>query len=79
MIVHAHEGTALEVFWRYRGTATWSYLTALRFLLRLRLGSDGIRSLKGLLAERVMLQATYGACRPMKLSSEPPGSSALVD
>ena len=53
MIVHAHEGTALEVFWRYRGTATWSYLTALRFLLRLRLGSGGIRSLKELLAERV--------------------------
>jgi hypothetical protein len=53
MIVKAHEGTALEVFWRYRGTASWSYLTALRFLLRLRLDSDGIRTLKGLLAERV--------------------------
>ncbi|HYI95829.1 MAG TPA: hypothetical protein VEX68_19970, partial [Bryobacteraceae bacterium] len=53
MIVHAHEGTALEVFWRYRGTAWWSYLTALRFLLRLRLDSSCIRSLKGLLTERV--------------------------
>jgi hypothetical protein len=53
MIVHAHEGAGLEVFWRYRGTAPWSYLTALRFLLRFRLDSDGIRSLKRLLAERM--------------------------
>ena len=52
MIVHADEGAGLEVFWRHRGTAYWSYLTALRFLLRLRLDSDGIRSLRRLLAER---------------------------
>jgi hypothetical protein len=53
MIVHAHEGAGLEVFWRHRGTAYWSYLTALRFLLRLRLDRSTVQSLRGLLAGRL--------------------------
>lgn len=53
MIVHAHEGAGLEVFWRHRGTAYWSHATALQFLTRLRLDRSGIQSLRGLLAGRL--------------------------
>jgi hypothetical protein len=53
MIVHTHEGAGLEVFWRHRGNAYWSYLTALRFLLRLRLDRSATQALRGLLAGRM--------------------------
>jgi hypothetical protein len=52
MIVESKEGTALEVFWRLRGTTYWSYPTAHRFLLRFCLDRDTIRRLRGILAQR---------------------------